>query len=318
MTFSVAAGMRISQSLDEQVGGLDLLRAGEAVHGAVFLAVIAEGFQVDAVLVVQAAADFADADDFVASLMHEQGGVGADIAEALHDDAGALRDCRPSFWQASSQTIITPRPVASRRPREPPMLMRLAGDDRRDGLAHVHGVGIHHPGHDLLVGVDVGGGNVFFRPDEFDQFGGVAAGHALDFAHRHFVGIADHAALGAAEGDVDHGALPGHPAGEGADFVERDIGRIADAALCRAARDGVLHAEAGENFEMAVIHLHRDVTDDLAVGIAQNAPQAFVKIQLLGGQIEAGALRFPRVGFFIHMGRRGNRCHRNSLRNNGR
>src|SRR5258708_23873879 len=30
---------------------------------------------------------------------------------------------KPSFLIASSHTIITPRPVASRRPREPPILM---------------------------------------------------------------------------------------------------------------------------------------------------------------------------------------------------
>ena len=127
--------------------------------------------------------------------------------------------------------IMTPRPVASRRPREPPMFERLAGHDGGHGLAHVHGVGVHHPGHGLLVGVDVGRGNVFFRPDELDQLRGVAAGHALQFALRHLVRIADDAALGAAEGNVDHGALPGHPAGQGAHFVEGDVGRVADAAF---------------------------------------------------------------------------------------
>ena len=126
----------------------------------------------------------------------------------------------------------------------------LAGDDGGDGLAHVHGVGVHDPGHGLLVGVHVGRGNVFFRADEFDQFGGVAAGHALEFALGHLVGVADDAALGAAEGDVDDGALPGHPAGQGADFVEGDVGGVADAALGGAAGDGVLHAVAGEDFEV--------------------------------------------------------------------
>ena len=43
---------------------------------------------------------------------------------------------------------------------------RLAGDDAGHGLAHVHGVGVHHPRHGLLVGVHVGSGNILFRPDE--------------------------------------------------------------------------------------------------------------------------------------------------------
>ena len=63
----------------------------------------------------------------------------------------------------------------------------LAGDDSSDGLAHVHGVGVHDPGHGLLVGAHVGGGNVFFRADEFDQLGGVTAGHPFEFALRHLL-----------------------------------------------------------------------------------------------------------------------------------
>ena len=68
---------------------------------------------------------------------------------------------------------------------------RLAGDDGGDGLAHVHGIGVHDPGHGLLVGIHVGRGNIFFRPDEFDEFRGVAARHAFEFAERHFFGIAN-------------------------------------------------------------------------------------------------------------------------------
>ena len=88
----------------------------------------------------------------------------------------------------------------------------------------MHGVGVHDPGHDLFVGVDVGSGNIFFGANEIEQFGRVAAGHALQFAHGHRVRIADDAALGTAEGDVHDRALPGHPTGEGADFIEVNVG----------------------------------------------------------------------------------------------
>src|SRR5712664_2041166 len=85
---------------------------------------------------------------------------------------------KPSFLQASSQTIITPRPVASRRPREPPMLMGFPVTTAVT-VSHVHGICVHHPGHDLFVGIDVGSRNVFLGADEFDQFGGVASRHAF-------------------------------------------------------------------------------------------------------------------------------------------
>ena len=157
-------------------------------------------------------------------------------------------------------------------------IQRLAGHDGRHRLAHVHGVGVHHPRHGLLVGVDVGRGHVFLRTDELDQLGGVAARHALQLAARHVLGIADDAALGAAEGNVDHRALPRHPARQRAHFVERHIGRIANAALRRAARNRVLHPVSGEDLQLSVVHVDRDVDDDLAVGLAKHSPQAFIEL----------------------------------------
>ncbi len=157
-------------------------------------------------------------------------------------------------------------------------IQRLAGDHRRDRLAHVHGVGVHHPCHGLLVGIDVGRGNIFLRPDELDQLGGVTPGHALQFAARHVLGIADDAALGAAEWDIDYRAFPGHPAGQGAYFIQRHIGSVTYAALGGAARDGVLHPISGEHFQLPVVHVDRDVNDDLAIRLLQNAPQALVEV----------------------------------------
>src|SRR5208283_5631774 len=220
----------------EQVGGVGSFRARKAVNRAIFLAEIDEGVQVDAVFVVQAAAHFGDANNFVSALIHEMSGVGADITKALHDDAAAfarqaeLLDGLVADHHHAAAGGFTASAGATD-------VDGLAGHDGGDGLAHVHGVGVHHPGHDLFVGVDVGGGDIFFGADEFDQLGGVAAGHALQFAHRHFVRIADDAAFGTAERNVDHGALPGHPAGEGANFIQSDIGSVADAALGRASRN---------------------------------------------------------------------------------
>jgi hypothetical protein len=61
----------------------------------------------------------------------------------------------------------------------------------------------------------------------------------------------------------------------------------------------VLHPEAGEHFEMAIVHLDRNVQDDFPRGIAQDLPQTLVEVELMGGQIEAGRLRFPGVGLLL-------------------
>ena len=261
--------MRISQSRDQQFGRVFGLGALEAVNGAIALAVLPQRFDVDSVLVDQAAIHFDDADHFVAGFRHQAGGVRSHVAETLHDDAGGL-GTEPELLDrlvAHDHDAAAGGFAAAARAAN---IDGLAGDHGGHGLAHVHGVGIHHPGHGLLVGVHVGSGHVFFRADELDQFRGIAAGHALQFALGHLVGIANHSAFGAAERNVDHGALPGHPAGQGANFVQGDVGRVAQAALGRTAGDGVLHPEAGKDLEMAVVHHDRNVQDDLPGGIPQD------------------------------------------------
>ena len=203
--------------------------------------------------------------------MHETGGVRTDVAESLDDDAGAF----PLQVQALQGFVGDDHDAASggfTTAFGSAHVFRLAGDDSRDRLAHVHGIGIHDPRHGLLVGVHVGSGNIFFRPDEFEQLSGVAARHTFEFAARHFLGIADDAALGSAKWNVDDSALPRHPAGECADFVESNVRAIADAAFGRSASDGMLDTVAGENFQLAIVELDRDMNDDLPVGIAENLP----------------------------------------------
>ena len=62
----------------------------EAVDGARFSAVFDERGDVDAIGVVESAVVLGNADDGVALFVKELGGVGADVAEALDDDAAAV------------------------------------------------------------------------------------------------------------------------------------------------------------------------------------------------------------------------------------
>ena len=73
---------------------------------------------------IDAALDIADRDDPRAQLMHECGSHRADIAKPLYYQACPLnRHLLPG--QASCTQYTTPRPVASRRPSDPPMTMGL-------------------------------------------------------------------------------------------------------------------------------------------------------------------------------------------------
>ena len=150
----------------------------------------------------------------------------------------------------------------------------------------MHGIGVHDPGHDLGVGTHVGRGDVAFRADEEADLGGIAPGQPLQFAAAQLAGVDDHAALGAAVGQVHQRAFPRHPHGQRAAFVQRHLGVIADAALGRAFDGVVVHAKAGEHAHMTIVHAHGEMHDQLALGRPQVAADVLVQLHEIGHLIE--------------------------------
>ncbi len=211
----------------------------------------------------------------------------ADVAEALDDDARALGvDSEPRHLvERDDRDAAAGRFDAPARAAD---LERLAGDDARRVLAHVHRVGVHDPRHVLRRRVDVGRGHVFVGPDHFDQLGGVAARDPFDLRHRERRRIAGDAALSAAERQVDDSALPGHPEGQRGHLVERDAGMEADAALGRAAREVVLHAIARVHLDAAVVALERDREDDLPRGMGEDRLDPGVEVEQRRSLVEVG------------------------------
>ena len=82
-------------------------------------------------------------------------------------------------------------------------------------------------------------------------------------------------------------------------------GAIADAALGRPARQGVLHAVAGEDFEPPVVELHGNVDGDFLVRRAQDLLHAVIELEPQGGLVEAGRGGQPRILLVIDGDRRG-------------
>ena len=103
------------------------------------------------------------------------------------------------------------------------------------------------------------------------------------------VGGAVDAALGAAERDAGDGGLPGHQRGQRADLVDVDLGVEADAALVRAPGAVVLDAVAGEDVDLAVGELDRDLHGDLAVRRPEDDAQVVRKLEAVAGDLEVVA-----------------------------
>ena len=240
---------------------------------------------IDAAGIGDAAAGVAKRDNFCFFIGEEPSDGRARVAEALDGDG---RSAQGNFFQLAG--LLHDGHQAARRGFFPAGRsadgQRLAGDHCLRSMADHHSVGIHDPGHGLRIGINVGSGNVEVGTDDRQNFAGIAAGHALELGFGHTLGIADDAALGAPKGHVDRGGFPGHPCGERFDFVKCDVRMVADAALAGSARHVVLHAVAGENFYLTVIHLCRDGNFQDALGSAQDLPQSGIELQEFRGHIE--------------------------------
>src|SRR5207244_10127508 len=112
---------------------------------------------------------------------------------------------------------------------------RFAGRDRRHRVAGLHADRVHHPGHDLGVGVDVRSGDVAIRADDDADLARVAAGEILELVAAEILGVDDDATLGATVRNTDHGALPRHPHSQRFDFLASHARVVADPTLGGAA-----------------------------------------------------------------------------------
>ena len=196
--------------------------------------------------VVDAARDVRDGDDGRAAVDELLGGDPADVAESLHDaallgqfPAEALAGARDDHHDPRPRRLVPEDGAADRD--------RLARHDLRDRVAALHRVGVHHPGHRLLVRRHVRRRDVLLRADEREQLRGEAAREALELRPAERARVAADAALRATVGQPQERALPRHPDGERRALAERDLGVVPDAALRRAEHARVLHAVAGED-----------------------------------------------------------------------
>ena len=163
----------------------------------------------------------------------------------------------------------------------------------------MHAVGIHDPGHDLFIGVDIRGGDVFFGTEKLEQLSRITTGQPLQLSGRHLGRIANDATLGSSKRDVHDGAFPGHPGGKRFDFVECDVRRESQPPLTRPARDVVLDAVARENLKPPGVHENRDVNSDFPPRIAEELVEAIIQVQLLSRDVETRHHGLKRIYFTV-------------------
>ena len=165
----------------QHLRGIEVQLVGETGDAAMRTGMRIKRGNIEAVGIVQRAGVIADRDHLQPVLMQLQRRIGADIAKTLDDGGGV----------AGLDLQLLHHPLGEMGDAAPGRLApaeraaggdRLAGDDLGDGPALVHGIGVHEPGHHLLVGAHVGRHHVGVRPDEGDHLLHVAARQRLQLA----------------------------------------------------------------------------------------------------------------------------------------
>ena len=219
----------------------------------------------------------------------------ADVAEALDDRSRAARRDVQGVERPKREErhAVTSRLAPAQRAAGAD---RLAGDDLRHRYALIHRIGVHEPGHHLLVRAHVRRHHVRPRSYEGNHLLHVAATEVLELFGLERARIDRDAALAAAEGKIGERAFPAHPDGERGDFADVHIRGEARAALGRTERQMMLHPVANKDLRPIVLHADRAGDDDRALRIEQ--PVAFVlgdaemvsdDRELIAGHLEHGA-----------------------------
>ena len=116
-------------------------------------------------------------------------------------------------------------------------------------------VSVVDPGHGVFVGVDVRRRNIGVRPDIVAKFVDETPSDAPKLGLAQAFRIANHTALGPAEGHFHQGTFPSHQRGQSSDFFDRDVGMIANTALARAQHSIMQDPVAAKRLNRAIFHL---------------------------------------------------------------
>ena len=229
---------------------------GKAGDAAVQAGVPHQRGDVEAVLVVKRAGMIADRDHLEPELMQLQSRIGADIAKALNHGGGIVGvDRKFSHHPLGEMRNAAPRCFAPAQCAAGGD--RLAGDDLGHGASLIHRIGVHEPGHHLLVGAHVGCHHVGVRPDERNHLLHVAPRQRLELMPGNGREVDPDAALGAAIGEAYQRAFPAHPDRKRGDLADIDAGGKAGAALGGTEGEVMLHSIAFEHRDGAVVAMNR-------------------------------------------------------------
>jgi hypothetical protein len=214
-----------------------------------------------------------------------QGEGATHLAEALHGHPGPLEGKAPPPRQLQEDPGH-PVPGGVVPALGAPQGVGLPRDHPGHRGAHGHGVGVHDPGHGLLVRAYIGAQDVHVGADQVDELGGVAPHQPLQLPLGKGLGVHGHPARRAAKGQVVDGRLQGHPGGQARRLPQGDRGVKAHPPFGGPSGDVVDHPVALEDPHLAVVHDHGQGNGDQPLGVGQILHRGRVDLRHLQGFLQ--------------------------------
>src|SRR6476646_8725190 len=118
----------------------------------------------------------------------------------------------------------------------------------------MHGIRIHNPGHCLLISVHIGGRNIFFGPNEIEQFRRIPSSHSLQLADRHLLRVTNNSALRTSKWNVHHSTLPCHPCSQCTNLIQAHVWCVTNPTLGRSSGKVMLNAISLKHLNTTRVH----------------------------------------------------------------
>ena len=208
---------------------------------------------VKAFRIINCTTHIAQSNYFYAFIIEEFSSPATYITKTLYSNSCILRSNAFNFERFESSSNYTAT-CCSSTTKGTAYANCFTGNEARFVLTSDFAIFIHHPAHNLSVGVHIRCGNIFLFANKHSDSVNVCSSQSFQFAFGKSCRIYDNATFATAIRQASNCAFASHPKSESFNFVHGYVLMITHTTFCRTKNGAVLATITSENFGSAIIH----------------------------------------------------------------